>query len=96
MNVSPWNRGLLEKLTITQVVNKSPGFYRTQRFINIFTRVLHDHNLSQTNPVHIYISCFLRVIKEYSIFYMITSQEGLCSMESVSQSVSQSVSWLVS
>jgi hypothetical protein len=30
---TPWNRGLLEKLTVTQLVKKFAAFYGTQKFI---------------------------------------------------------------
>jgi hypothetical protein len=35
--ITPWNRGLLEKLTISKLVKKFPAFYGTQRFITAFT-----------------------------------------------------------
>jgi len=38
---TPWIRVLLKKLIVIQVVNKLSGFYGTQRFITIFTRVCH-------------------------------------------------------
>jgi hypothetical protein len=41
--LTPWSRGLLEKLTVSQVVKEFPAFYGTQRFIIAFTR---GHNLS--------------------------------------------------
>jgi len=36
--LSPWSRVLLEKLTGSQLVKKSPTFYGTHRFITVFTR----------------------------------------------------------
>jgi len=36
--LTPWCRVLLEKLTGSQLVKKSPIFYGTRRFITIFTR----------------------------------------------------------
>jgi hypothetical protein len=38
---TPSSRGLLEKLTVSQLVKKFPAFYGTQRFITAFTRALH-------------------------------------------------------
>jgi hypothetical protein len=35
---TPWNRGLLEKLTVSQLVKKFLAFYGTRRFITAFTR----------------------------------------------------------
>jgi hypothetical protein len=40
-NLTPWSRGLLEKLTVLQLVKKFPAFYGTQRFITVFTRASH-------------------------------------------------------
>jgi hypothetical protein len=39
--LTPWSRGLLEKLTVSQLVKKFPAFYGTQRFITAFTRAHH-------------------------------------------------------
>jgi hypothetical protein len=39
--LTAWNRILLEKLTIPQLVKKFPTFYGTQRFITAFTRARH-------------------------------------------------------
>jgi hypothetical protein len=39
--LTPWNRGLLEKLTVPQLVKKFPAFYGTQRFITAFTTARH-------------------------------------------------------
>jgi hypothetical protein len=39
--LTPWSRGLLEKLTVSQLVKKLPAFYGTPRFITAFTRVRH-------------------------------------------------------
>jgi hypothetical protein len=36
--VTPWSRGLLDKLTVSQLVKKFPAFYLTRRFITAFTR----------------------------------------------------------
>jgi hypothetical protein len=36
-----WSRGLLEKLTDSQLVKKFPAFYGTRRFITAFTRARH-------------------------------------------------------
>jgi len=37
----PWNIFLLEKLTITRLVEKFHTFYGTRRFITVFTWVSH-------------------------------------------------------
>jgi hypothetical protein len=34
-------QSLFQKLIVTLVVKKSPAFYRSQRFINVFTRARH-------------------------------------------------------
>jgi hypothetical protein len=34
--LTPWNRVLLEKLTVTQLVKKFPAFYGSQRFVTVF------------------------------------------------------------
>jgi hypothetical protein len=39
--LTPWSRGLLEKLTVSQLVKKFPAFYGTRRFITAFTRARH-------------------------------------------------------
>jgi hypothetical protein len=39
--LTPWSRGLLEKLTATQLDKKFPVFYGTRRFITAFTRSRH-------------------------------------------------------
>jgi len=38
---APWNRVLLEKLTVSQLVKKFPAFYGTRRFITAFTSARH-------------------------------------------------------
>jgi hypothetical protein len=35
--LTPWSRGLLEKLTVSQLVKKCPAFYGTRRIITEFT-----------------------------------------------------------
>jgi hypothetical protein len=37
----PWNRALLEKLTVSQPVKKFPAIYGTRRFITAFTTARH-------------------------------------------------------
>jgi hypothetical protein len=39
--LTPWRRGLLEKLTVSQLVKKFPAFYGTRRIITSFTRAPH-------------------------------------------------------
>ena len=39
--LTPWSKGLLEKLTGIQLVKKFPTFYGTHRFITTFTSVRH-------------------------------------------------------
>ena len=39
--LTPWSRGLPDKLTGPQVLKKFPAFYETRRFITAFTRVRH-------------------------------------------------------
>jgi hypothetical protein len=38
---TPWSRGLLEKLTVSQLVKKFHAFYGTRRFITAFTSARH-------------------------------------------------------
>jgi hypothetical protein len=40
-SVTLCTRGLLEKLTVSQLVKKFPAFYGTRRFITTFTRARH-------------------------------------------------------
>ena len=37
----PWSRVLLEKLTVPQLVKNFPAFYRTRKFITVFTSARH-------------------------------------------------------
>jgi hypothetical protein len=39
--LTPWSRVPLEKLTLTQLVNKFPAFYATRRFVTVFTGAHH-------------------------------------------------------
>jgi hypothetical protein len=39
--LTPWSRGLLEKLTVSQQVKKFPVCYGTRRFITAFTTARH-------------------------------------------------------
>jgi hypothetical protein len=41
LQLTPWRRGLLEKLTVSQLVKKFPAFYVTRRFITAFTTTRH-------------------------------------------------------
>jgi hypothetical protein len=41
VQVTPWSRVPLEKLTVSQLVKKFPAFYGTRRFITAFTRARH-------------------------------------------------------
>jgi hypothetical protein len=41
MRVTQQRRALLEKLIVSQLVKKFPAFYRTRRFITVFTRARH-------------------------------------------------------
>jgi hypothetical protein len=45
IKLTPWSRVLLEKLTVTQLVEKFSAFYGTCRFIILFTRA-HNWPLS--------------------------------------------------
>jgi len=59
--ITPWRLVLLEKLTITHLVKKFPGFYESRSFINVCTKapnwtlcrvnqsILHTHTL---NKIH--------------------------------------------
>jgi hypothetical protein len=39
--LTPWSRGLFEKLTVSQLVKKFSAFYGTRRFMTAFTRARH-------------------------------------------------------
>jgi len=41
MELTPCSQVLLEKLMVTQLVQKFPTFWGTQRFITMFTRTYH-------------------------------------------------------
>jgi hypothetical protein len=41
LDITPWSRGLLEKLRVFQLFKKFPAFYGTQRFITALTRAYH-------------------------------------------------------
>jgi hypothetical protein len=38
---TPWSRGLLEKVTSSELLKKFPAFYGTQKFITAFTNARH-------------------------------------------------------
>ena len=48
---TPWN-WVLEKLAGFQLVNNSPGFFGSRRFVTAFTRDRHLFLSDQINPVH--------------------------------------------
>ena len=48
--LTPWNRVLLEKLTGSQLVKKSPAFYGTRSFATTFTRA-RNLSLSRTGSI---------------------------------------------
>jgi len=57
------SRGLLEKLIVSQLVNKFPAVYGTRRFITVSTRARHwTLVLSKVNLVHSLSTCFCRSI----------------------------------
>jgi hypothetical protein len=39
--LTPWSRVLLGKLPVAQLLKNFPTFYRTRRFVTVFTRALH-------------------------------------------------------
>jgi hypothetical protein len=41
LSLSSWSRVVIEKLTVTHLVNKFPVFYGNRRFITVFTRARH-------------------------------------------------------
>jgi hypothetical protein len=45
-----WSWALLEKLPIVQLLENFPAFYRTRRFITVFTRAIH-WSLSWTRSI---------------------------------------------
>jgi hypothetical protein len=54
IQLTPWSRVLLEKLTLTQLVMKFSIFYGPWRFISVYT---WSH---QTNPLHIHPPYFFK------------------------------------
>jgi hypothetical protein len=51
--INSMHQNLSEKLTVVMLLNKSPVFYRTRRFITVFTKPLKmECILSQLNPFH--------------------------------------------
>jgi hypothetical protein len=54
----PLSRALLEKLIVSQLVNKLPAIYGTRKFSTIFRNATTGLLLSQLNPVHSYIPYF--------------------------------------
>jgi hypothetical protein len=56
------SRLILENLTGSQLIEKSPAFYKTESFIIAFTNALkYASILSQINPVHAPSSHFLKI-----------------------------------
>jgi hypothetical protein len=52
---------LLEKLIVTQLVNKFYAYYGAHMLITIHTRDQHQAlSLSHLTPVHIFTACFLK------------------------------------
>jgi len=49
-SLTPWCRGLLEKLTGLQLVKKFPAFYGTRRLITSLTTVRHP-SISWASPI---------------------------------------------
>jgi hypothetical protein len=41
ITITPWSRGLLEKLTVSQLVKKFPALYENRWFITAFTTARH-------------------------------------------------------
>jgi len=41
LQLTPWDRDLLENVTVTQRLKKFPAFNGTRRFITAFTRARH-------------------------------------------------------
>jgi hypothetical protein len=54
--LTPWSRGLLDKLTVVQLAKKFPTFYVTRRFITAFTSARH---LSLSCRVSVQVRGFL-------------------------------------
>jgi hypothetical protein len=57
--LTPWSRGLLEKLTVSQLIKKFPAFYGTRRFITAFTRARHlslswASSIQSMSPAHVF------------------------------------------
>jgi hypothetical protein len=52
IRLAPWIKGILEKVTVTQLVKKFPAICGIQWFINVFTKTLSFVPiLNQMNPV---------------------------------------------
>jgi hypothetical protein len=52
---------MFEKLIVTQLYEKSPTFYGSQRFISIFTRARHWSLCSDPDSVHTLVSYFCSI-----------------------------------
>jgi hypothetical protein len=66
-----WSWALLKKLPIVQLLKNFPAFYRTRRFITVFTRALHwslswarsiQSIPSYLSKVHLILSTHLRLV----------------------------------
>jgi len=55
----PWNRVILEKLTVTQLVKKFTTFYWTWKFITMFTRT------------HLWSQSWTKLIQIYSFYFVV-------------------------
>jgi hypothetical protein len=52
LELTPWIRVLLEKLTVIQLVKEFSDLYRTRKFITVFTTAPRVPVLSQINPAN--------------------------------------------
>jgi len=66
--ISPWRR-ILEKLTVTQLVNKFPVIYQTGQFTTVFSRA---YSWSYTIPL-----CFFK-IRSQAYFPLLRSFQKIC------------------
>jgi len=57
----PRGRALLEKLTVTLLVNKFPAFYGNPKFSLPFSQKPTTGPLIQMNPAHTYPPCFPKI-----------------------------------
>jgi hypothetical protein len=65
--LTPWSRGLVEKLTTSQLVKKFPAFYGTRMFITAFTCPYPESDQSSPPPLPIFWRSILILYSHLSL-----------------------------